>query len=377
MKEKVRFIFVDLLRGWALLVMIEVHIFNVTLLPALKETAWFDVLNFINGLVAPSFLFISGFAFVISTRGKTEDLRKFNFPFWKKLGRIGLVVLAGYSLHLPILSLRRMMNFYSRDVIVSFFNVDILQCIGFGLLFLVLLRLIVKPDKVYNTILIVLTIIIAMLSPIIWQIDFTKYMIVPLANYFNSMNGSYFPLFPWFGFLLAGAVTCKYYLEAREKNREKNFINGVIIAGLIAALAGHVLLSDFLNLPYHTVKPHPIFFFQRLGYVLLLLGLCWYYAEVRQTKTSFVLAVGRESLLVYWLHLQIIYRRLWNDTSIASIFGNKLSLFEAITATIILALIMIGVAKLWSGIKREHKPAAANFTLGLVSLCIIIFLIGF
>ena len=101
MKEKVRFIFVDFLRGWALLVMFEVHIFNVTLLPHLKDTGWFNFLNFINGLVAPSFLFISGFAFMLSTKGKVEDLRKIDYAFWKKIGRIVLIFLAGYALHLP------------------------------------------------------------------------------------------------------------------------------------------------------------------------------------------------------------------------------------------------------------------------------------
>lgn len=377
MKEKARFIFIDLLRGWALLVMIEVHIFNVMLLPPLKETTWFSALNFINGLVAPSFLFISGFAFAISTRGKSEELRKFNYAFWKKLGRITLVILAGYSLHLPILSLRRFMNFYSQDVIIGFYNVDILQCIGVGLLLLVILRLIIKSEKNYNYILIVLTLLTALLAPIVWQIDFTKYMAVPFANYFNKMYGSFFPLFPWLGFLLAGAITCKYYLDARENNNEKNFIKRIMIVGFAAAIIGHLLLSKFLDMSFRFVTPHPIFFFQRLGYVVFLLGLCWYYAEYRQTKTSFVLDVGRESLLVYWLHLQIIYRHFWHSTSFASIFGGQFNLFSSIAATIILALMMIVVAKLWGGIKKEHKSLAANFTIGLISLCIIIFLIGF
>ena len=346
-------------------------------MPALKETAWFTILNFINGLVAPSFLFISGFAFAISTRGKSDEMRKFNYAFWKKIGRISLIILAGYSLHLPILSLRRLMNFYSRDVIISFYNVDILQCIGIGLLLLVLLRLIIKNEKYYNSILIALTILIAVLSPIMWKTDFARLMPVALANYFNTMNGSYFPLFPWLGFLLAGAVTCTFYLEARENKKEKNFVNIIMAAGIIVALSGHVLLSDFLGMPFRTLTPHPIFFFQRLGYVLFLLGVCWHYAELRQTKTSFVLDVGRESLLVYWLHLQIIYRHLWNNTSTASILGGRFNPVECIAATFVLALIMIGIAKLWRNIKTKHKTFAADFTLGIVSLCIVIFLIGF
>lgn len=377
MKEKVRFIFVDLLRGWALLVMIEVHISNVTLLPSLKETGWFNILNFINGLVAPSFLFISGFAFMLSTQGSVEVLRKFDYKFWKKLGRIALIFLAGYALHLPILSLRRLMNFYSPEVINSFYNVDILQCIAFGLLFLFALRLLIKSDKIFNYTVLLSLLVVIIFSPLIWKIDFGKYMIIPLADYFNAQHGSFFPLFPWIGFLLAGAAACKYFLDARNAGKEKNYINQLIILGIILAAIGHFFLSELFHISFRSIKPHPLFFMERLGYVLVLLGICWYYAEWRQTKTSFVLDVGRESLIVYWLHLQIIYRRFWNDKSFASIIGDKFNVLEAAIAIVVLALIMIGVAKYWGNFKRKHKSAALKLTLAIVGLAIIIFLIGF
>ena len=376
-KEKSRFLFVDLLRGWALLVMIEVHVFNVFLLPELKSTSWFNVLNFINGLVAPSFLFISGFAFAISTRGKTSDLRKFDYAFWKKLGRILLIILAGYSLHLPILSLRRLMHFYSKETLISFYNVDVLQCIGIGLLFLFLLKLIIKSDKIYNIILFVCFVLSVFLSPLVWRTDLTLYMNIPLANYFNSMNGSFFPVFPWIGFLLAGAVCCKFYIEARENDKEKNIIIIFVISGLILAIIGHIFISPSLNIYTCEHKANPFFFIQRLGYVLCLLGACWYYIELRKTKTSFVIEVGRESLIVYWLHLQLIYRRFYHNFSFASIYGDKFDILGCLMVTILLALIMIAVAKLWGDFKRNYKIIASDLSIGIVSLTLIIFLIGF
>ena len=376
-KEKARFLFIDLLRGWALLVMIEVHVFNVLLQPELKTTEWFKVLNFVNGLVAPSFLFISGFAFAISTRGKTDELRKFNFPFWKKIGRILLIILAGYSLHLPILSLRRLAHFYSRETIVSFYNVDVLQCIGIGLLILVVLRLIIRSEKIYNIVLGMSLLIPVVFSPLVWQKDFAPALGIPLANYINVMNGSFFPLFPWVGFLFAGAVCCKYYLEARENNTELKFIQQIIVAGSVFAVLGHIFLTPNLNFFTCDHKANPVFFLQRLGYVLFLLGSCWYYIEKRNTQTSFVLDVGRESLIVYWLHLQFLYRRFYYDTSIASIYGEKCNIIGCIIATVVLAVIMIIIAKLWSNFKKKYRPIASNISIGIVSLTIIIFLIGF
>jgi uncharacterized membrane protein len=376
-KGKARFLFVDMLRGWALLVMIEVHVFNVLLLPVLKSTNWFSILNFVNGLVAPSFLFISGFAFAISTKGKTHELRKFDYAFWKKLGRILLIILAGYSLHLPVLSLRRLMHFYGHDTLISFYNVDILQCIGIGLLFIFLLKLLIKSDKIYNSIVMVSLLLSVLLSPIIWKTDFTAFMIIPLANYFNAANGSFFPIFPWIGFLLAGVLSCTYYLDARKKNREKSSILKLVIAGIIFAVIGHIFLTPELNIFNCDHKANPLFFLQRLGYVLLLLGVCWAYIEKRHTKSSFVLDVGRESLLVYWLHLQIIYRQFYKTYSFASIFGSKFDIWGCIIATIILAIFMIIVAKLWGNFKRDYRPIASNISIGIISLAVIIFLIGF
>src|SRR5574339_468566 len=105
MKQKSRFLFLDLLRGWALIIMIETHVFNAFMIPSYRQEWWFGILNYINGLVAPGFLFVSGAVFYISTYGKSDELRTFGITFRKRLYRILLIFIAGYSLHLPFLSL--------------------------------------------------------------------------------------------------------------------------------------------------------------------------------------------------------------------------------------------------------------------------------
>ena len=51
--------YIDLLRGWAVIVMIQTHVFNAVLRPEITTTASFQWLKFVDGLVAPSFLFAS------------------------------------------------------------------------------------------------------------------------------------------------------------------------------------------------------------------------------------------------------------------------------------------------------------------------------
>ena len=183
MKEKVRYISADLLRGLVIIIMIEVHVFNAFLLPELRQTGWFSVLNFINGLVAPSFLFVSGFAFQVSSGGKLDEMRKLGKAFWKKIGRIFQIIIIGYALHLPFYSLSKIISKSTPQILESFFAVDVLQCIGFGLLFLFLTRLLIKSDKSYHYFLIVSLIIVTLISPVLWkELGYISPIILPAAT---------------------------------------------------------------------------------------------------------------------------------------------------------------------------------------------------
>jgi uncharacterized membrane protein len=77
--------YIDLLRGWAVIVMVETHVFNATLLPALRESGVFKVQTFLNGLVAPSFLFASGLVFAVTTRRKLHEYLSFRWPLFRQI----------------------------------------------------------------------------------------------------------------------------------------------------------------------------------------------------------------------------------------------------------------------------------------------------
>jgi uncharacterized membrane protein len=374
-KDHPRFIYIDLLRGWALIIMIEVHVFNAFLLPSLKETGWFNFLNFINGLVAPAFLFVSGFAFIISTERRIDDIRKLRGYFWKKLSRIGLIFLAGYSLHLPFFSFTKIISAPTYNHLITWFNVDILQCISSGLLFLLLLRIIIKNERLFYSLLIWLSILISLISPVIWKIDFSEYIPLFFADYLNPLNGSYFPVFPWLFFLLSGAFYSRYYIGARNENRENNFIIKIFLYSLIPISLGHLFFSGLFVSPLFSIRPNPLFLYQRLGYVLMLSSFFWYYANKRQTKKSYVLDVSRESLLIYWLHLEVIYSKIWSGKSLVEIIGGSFSAVESLAATLTLLILMIFAGNFWGAIKKKY-PAYIRPTVSiLIIISIVIFLI--
>ncbi|MDH7605739.1 MAG: hypothetical protein QHH13_12630, partial [Melioribacter sp.] len=123
-----------------------------------------------------------------------------------------------------------------------------------------------------------------------------------IANYFNRMHGSLFPIFPWLAFILTGALFGKYYVDAKQKIGEIHFIKQIIGIGIIFFLAGIILLNFLFTDSLVNIKPNYFFFLQRLGILLILLALGWTYINQFNQYESFILDISRESLLVYWLH---------------------------------------------------------------------------
>jgi uncharacterized membrane protein len=373
MKEKVRYTSIDLLRGLAIIVMIEVHVFNAFLLPELRQTGWFSILNFINGLIAPSFLFVSGFAFQVSSGGKLDEMRTLGKSFWKKIARIFQIIIIGYVLHLPFYSLSKIINQSTPKQIESFFAVDVLQCIGFGLLFLFTSRLIIKSDKIYHYFLISVLFLILIFSPAIWQIDLQQFVYPVVGNYFNKMHGSLFPIFPWLNFLLAGAIYAKYFVEAVSRNEEQKFVILTAITGLLVLLLGHIFFSGLLPNFLTSKRPHPIFYIERLGYVFVLLSICWFGNKKYNLKKSFMMDASRESLLVYWLHLIIIYGMFWNGNSLAGKIGMTQGVLESSILTMVLIAMMILAAKIWGWLKIKYPTQSKIFIRVFVGILLLSF----
>lgn len=373
MTQMKRALFLDLLRGLVLLIMIEVHVFNELLIPSIKEEGWFYFLNFINGLVAPSFLFVSGLVFILSIQKGVDELRKFGNVFWKKIGRIFLILISGYSLHLPHFSLSKIINNPTQQVLNNLFTVDVLQCIAVGLLFLLFARMVFKNENLFYSFVAGSLLAVLLLSPIAWKTDFTKVLPLGIASYFNRMNGSLFPVLPWFNFLLTGALVSKFYVRASDKNDEKKFVKNLLLFGMIAFAVSFILLNYCPHLVRRDIIPNPFFFLERLGVVLTLLAGCWFLGEKSTKHVGFILDVSRESLLVYWLHLQLIYRYIFGGESLVSMYGNKLSLMEAIIVTIILAVLMILAAKGWGWVKSKYPMIARRIVFALVAVGIILF----
>lgn len=366
MKTK-RLINVDLLKGLAMIVMIEVHIFNEMVYSNIKASSIF--LNFINGLVAPTFIFSSGFGFYLSSQNKLASLNFFSDEFIKQLKRILFLILAGFSLHLPYFSLQKILFNLTERQLYSFFNFDVLQCIGLGLFFLLILRTAIKNTNFYITTIMALFFIFLILTPFVWQIDFTQHFHISLASIFNNKTKSLFPIFPWFLFLFAGNLTGYFYHKYKDINIEK-LVNVILFVGIILIVICHSLWFYDPSTFDTGYKANPLFTLLRLGYLFTLFSLTYILTNKIDLSNSFIITVSKESLLVYWLHLQIMYRKFIDGKSLVDIFRNSFDLYQVFIASFILISIMIIIAYFWNKLKTDY-PDVKDFVFNIFIITLI------
>jgi uncharacterized membrane protein len=374
---KQRLVFVDLLRGWAAIVMIEVHVFNGFLLPAIKEERWFGLLNYVNGLVAPAFLFISGFVFVLTSERKLEEYRTFGSLFWKQLQRIALVWTIGYGLHLPFFSFTRILRETDERGWLKFYQADVLHCIALGLTILFILRIIVLEARRYQNVLAWISAALLLVAPIVWDIDFNRWITAPFGAYLNGQHVSQFPVFNWLAFLTLGGISAMRFGEARNSGREFDFFKSLTYLGG-TLIVGGILIRELpfrFPLASNAIRVNPFFFAERTGIIFVLLALCWWYASARKTERSFVIDASKESLMVYAGHLLVIFGQFSGETSLWSLYGGQLNLGGASIATTLLIAVFIVAAKLWNVFKSKHPEESKMASYTFFTVLVVLFFV--
>ncbi len=374
-----RYGFVDLLRGCAILVMVETHVVNAYLPPALKQGSdFFFWVAFVNGLVAPSFLFATGFSFVLQGRHQWDDWLRFRLPFWRQLRRLGFILFVAYNIHLQGFGLSWYLK--NRDNTLMWertFKVDILQCIAVSLLLLLLLVFIVRRRNRLPYAAGSLGIAAALVTPWVWARDFRSDLPLPLALYLNPHKVSLFPLFPWISFVLAGACAAHYFLRSVDAEAVPRYMKRAALAGAGLIAAGLLLRPVPWTLPGHVnfYTTSPLYLMVRLGCVLLVVVLL-YRCEARWAGAKWlgpVRIAGRESLLVYGAHLYVIYsllrRRLGPVLGLEAGYAGCFLMSAAVIA------LMLPLARGWHVFKKKHPRAVRAGQGILIAAMVVSFLL--
>ena len=350
-----RLLFIDMFRGLAVLLMIEGHVFNSTILPVLRPTKQFHYLDLLHGMVAPSFIFISGFAFALGLDRKWDSFLRLEKPFWMQTRRLLFVLAVAYWLHLPAWSFQTLLH-STRETIYYFLRCDVLQLIALSLLFSLFLCVALRNQKLVIFTLLVLALVIVFVTPFLYYIDPRKYLPFPFSDYVNAMHGALFPLFPWAAYSFAGTCLCWIYLRVRNTDKEGRFFAFLAISGILLFIAAFILFYTPWQY-YKYVDParsSPRHFMMKLGFVFFTLAGIWYYEQKKKPEKSILNRVGQESLLVYGLHLVLVYGASFMPHYLAKDVGQVFTFAAAFAVSFGLMGLMIVAALGWHWMKADH-----------------------
>ena len=359
--KKERLAFIDVLRGWAVLWMVETHVVNACLAEPYRQGWLFGLLELSNGFVAVTFLFCAGAGVWLAASRKSEEFRRFGPALWKYLRRFGFILLLGYELHLPAFSWTKLMKL-PPEKFDRLFRSDILHIIALSALATLLVVMLARRPRVAAWICAGLALGAFLITPWVWWAHPYKLLPVPLAALFVPAPVSQFPMLPWAGYLFAGAAATAFFLSAENKRRLAHLY---IAAGVGVSLA--VFGLKLLDVPpvsnwfwWRMWPGHSLF---RTGGAMLFFAALYLINEWlgRSRVGGFLQRCGQESLFIYFWHLVIVYGSIFNP-GIRYLYPKELSPLSCALVICAIWAAMYTTAMMWRDYKTSH-PRAAFWTL--------------
>jgi uncharacterized membrane protein len=368
--KKNRIIFLDILRAIAVLMMVQGHTIDSLLADEYRtfDSDIYSVWHTLRGFTAPIFMFTAGVVFTYLLNLNKLSFRE-NPRVKKGVKRFFLLLGLGYLLRYPTYKIIDFSN-VSEAQWKIFFTVDALHLIAFGLLFILIFTYISERFKLNNiTTFSAGTLFFFLMVFISKEIAWGEFLPQFAAGYFTREYGSIFPLFPYAGYVLAGGIMGIILAGNREIYKDSQFMFKLLLVGA-SLTAFSYLFFGLINVyepetNYWTSKISLVFF--RLGIVLILSSLIGFASLKLKNIPNIIKLIGRHTLLIYVVHLIIIYGSAWSP-GLARYFKHSFTIYQAITAATVMILLMIGFVWIVNKIiferkEKKNKLAAANFYL--------------
>ena len=337
--KKFRLDFIDVIRAFAICMMLQGHFVGGLLADRYRDDNNFIywLWHYCTGITAPVFFTVSGFIFTFLLV-KESDATKIGWqnPRVKKGIRRGLMLIGiAYFLRM------------------SFQSVDVLHCIGLSLLLLITTYLLSYNRKawVMPTILLSTTLLAFTFEPFYKSLTF-DFLPLPIANYFTRAHGSFFPIFPWFGYVAFGGFMG--YLFQRYKAHPHLYRNAILLfltVGAFLLWASHYIVEQLYYINHATFFERLMedFAYLRLGNVLLVFG---FFALMRNVITSkLIKTIGQNTLSIYVIHCFVLYGSITSH-GLLQHFGGSLKPYQVVLG----APAFIAVCVWFSFIYNRVKP---------------------
>jgi uncharacterized membrane protein len=343
---------IDWLRGLAVVLMIETHLFGHWTSPAARATWLYQETRWPGGLPFRMFLLLAGVSMAI----------KFESQIARGVERREMVR-GAFKRGFEVLVLAYL--FRLQEYVLSFFwdwhdllRVDILNCIGASMMLAAPLTAPRGGRPQYAVTLLAAAVVLA-LGPIIGPgHHLPDWLPRHLAAYIGGHDKTAaFPLIPPMAWTLVG-IAIGHWLS-RQSRDPRRLTRAFIICGVGGlALIGAVKVVLWID-PYMARYPSqtaqqmgPETFLYRLGWIGVLGLLAYVMTRLWPPPRFSVFRVfGQTSLLVYWVHVELVYGHLFKR------FTDRLSMAQATVAFVLMTAAMLGLSVLRLKYWRGWRPA--------------------
>lgn len=325
-----RLFFIDIVRAFAILMMLQGHFIDTLLAPEYKDLSSnsYRIWSYFRGITAPTFFTISGLIFTYLLL-KAKEKGSVKIRIRKGIIRGFFLIGVGYLLRIPFF------KWFSGEFDTYFLVIDVLQCIGLSLIFIILLYLIcLKKKQLFSIVTFTLGIAIFLTEPLYRDLDISVIPIF-LNNYISKSNGSVFRIIPWFGYVSLGAFIALIFFKNLTRRYFKYWVVFifVIIGFLLINYSSYTLaiLSKAFNIQLLMDVASYNYLFTRFGNVLLYFA--FFYSLEHYLKFPLVLKVGQKTLSIYVIHFIIMYGS-FTGYGLNSIIGKILNPTQVILGAI-------------------------------------------
>jgi hypothetical protein len=336
------------------LAMVQGHVSDLLLEEAVRRSQPYQLQLFFHGLTAPGFLFASGFVAGLPRAPLAPRAAL------RRARRIVFVLAVGYALHLPYFSLAKTAQATLAEQ-AALFACHALQVIAVTQLLVLVLQLLF-PRR-WTVVTGTLAAACALLGPLVWRSAVSTRMAPWLSPYLDERTGSSFPFFPYGTFVLAGTVAGALLGRQVPKLRYRRTVGAGLVLLVLGALLSWVLRGSQVDF----WKISPGYVLLRLAGLLLILRLVEAAAARALPGVRTLAQLGRETLLVYVLHLVLLFGGVAFGASPLLGLAGGLSLIGTLTVLALLLPVLIFAARAWSRTKAL-SPARSQLALAFVSL---------
>jgi uncharacterized membrane protein len=296
--------YLDWLRGFAVVIMIEAHIIDSWTRLDQRDTAAWGFSVILGGFGAPLFLFLAGAAVALSAGSKHRRMGDAS-------AASGAVVKRGLEIFALAFLFRLQAVIVSWGSWRSMLKVDILNIMGPSIVAAAALWGFARTNRARILLLAGATAAVAFLTPPVRAVGWLGALPDPIEGYLRPRPGfTNFAIFPWTAFVFAGAAIGVMLDGARTQAAERRLNLQLALGGAALVIASYA--ASYLPSPYERSDfwtSSPAFFLLRAGVLTAAVGaaFAWYQRPGAASAFSPLQQMGRTSLFIYWIHIELIY----------------------------------------------------------------------